>query len=183
MFCRCAVRIRNFHFAPWGYMRVKQWSFLIYKVCHSISIYSPCRCPLRFKKLNLAPRRNKHFFNQISITWNSLIFLFCYYSPWRKIWPFMYNTWTPLPMDTLYQVRLKLPKWSLSRIYIKIVNVILYMAFISSWKNKWPLNWTNLNSFYPSILCVMFGWNWPHVSGEDFQKLSMYFQFVAINSP
>ena len=55
----------------------------------------------------------------------------------------------------------------------------LYVAIISSWKNAWPLNWTNLNSLYPRLLCVMFGWNWPSGSGEDFLKLSIYFQFVA----
>ena len=49
------------------------------------------------------------------------------------------------------------------------------VAIISPWKNEWPLIWTNLNSLYPRILCVMFGWNWPSGSGIDFQKLSICF--------
>ena len=47
----------------------------------------------------------------------------------------------------------------------------------SAWKNAWPLIWTNLNSLYPRILCVMFSWNWSSSSGENFQKLSIFFHF------
>ena len=42
------------------------------------------------------------------------------------------------------------------------------------------LDWTKY--LYPRILSVISGWNWPSGSGEDFQKLSKYFQFVAIIS-
>ena len=34
---RCAVRIRNFHFTPWGHMRVEKWRFLSYKTCHYLN--------------------------------------------------------------------------------------------------------------------------------------------------
>ena len=48
-------------------------------------------------------------------------------------------------------------------------------------KNAWPLIWTNLNSIYPRIQCVMFGWNWPSGSGEDFQTFSTSFQLLLLS--
>ena len=36
-----------------------------------------------------------------------------------------------------------------------------YFIIISPWKLAGDVNWTNLNSLYPSILCVKLGWNWP----------------------
>ena len=57
----------------------------------------------------------------------------------------------------------------------------LYVAIFSLWKNAWLLIRTNLNSLYQKTLCGMFGWNWPSGSGEDFQKLSIFFTFLLIS--
>ena len=72
----------------------------------------------------------------------------------------------------------------LEKKFLKVVNDFLYVAIISPLKkNAWPFIRTNLNSLYPRILCVMFGWNWPRGSGEDFEKLSIFFLIFAIISP
>ena len=31
----------------------------------------------------------------------------------------------------------------------------------------WPFIWTNLNTLYPKMLCVKFGWSWSSGSGEE----------------
>ena len=36
---KCALSIRNFHFAPWSHMGVEQWGFLPYQACHLNSNY------------------------------------------------------------------------------------------------------------------------------------------------
>mgnify|MGYP003686606297 CR=1 FL=1 len=45
-------------------------------------------------------------------------------------------------------------------------------------------NYTNLNPLHPRMLCAMFGWNWPSVSGEkEFLISSMNFHYFVIISP
>ena len=45
--------------------------------------------------------------------------------------------------------------------------VFAFFVIISPWKRAWPLIWTNLNSLYPKMICVKFGWNWLSGSGEE----------------
>ena len=67
--------------------------------------------------------------------------------------------------------------------------LILSMYFccsliISPWKRVGPFIWTNLNPFYPRMLCAKFGWNCPSGSGgEDFLITSIYFRYFVIISP
>ena len=42
-----------------------------------------------------------------------------------------------------------------------------YFVIISLWKGAGPFIQTNLNPFYPRMLCAKFGWNWPSGSGEE----------------
>ena len=122
--------------------------------------------------------KNWFFKNNISLTWHSLISLFCYYPPLKENVTLHFNIFeSPLHKDTLCQVWFKLTKWFLRRRFLKVVNVFSLCGYYLPLINAWPFIWTNLNSLYPRILCVMFGWNWPSGSGEDFQKLSIFFNF------
>ena len=72
----------------------------------------PCRCPMRFKKLHCSPRGKKKEFLKISLTWHSLISLFCYYPSLKEDVTLYFNiSEFPLHNDTLCQVWLKLAKW------------------------------------------------------------------------
>ena len=42
-----------------------------------------------------------------------------------------------------------------------------YFVIISPWKRVGSFIWTNLNPFYPRMLCAKFVWNWPSGSGEE----------------
>ena len=118
----------------------------------------------------------------ISLTWHRLISLFCYYPPPLKEdvtldfnvfeCPFHKDILTVPSLVEIGQVFLK------KKIFKSRQCIFLYVAIISPWKNAWPLIWTNLNSLYPKILCVMFGWNWP--SGS---KVVNIFSIFAIISP
>ena len=88
---------------------------------------SPCRCPIKFKKLHFPPGVKKRFFkNYISITWHSRILVFCYYPPLEDNVTLKFNIFkSHLQKDTLCQVWLKLAKWFwgfLGR-FLKVVNV------------------------------------------------------------
>ena len=142
-----------------------------------MSLGRPCRCSMRFKKLHFAPRGKNIFFkNNISLTWHSLISLFCYYPPLKEEVTLHFNIFeSPLHKDILCQIWLKLVKWFLRRRFLNASMYFLYVTFISLVKI--------LISLYPRILCVMFGWNWPSGSGIDFQKLSIYFLKFLLLSP
>ena len=60
------------------------------------------RCPISLRKLRVAPRGNKFVvFNCISITWNGLIFQFCYCPPLEQdVTPHFKPYNPPLPKDT-----------------------------------------------------------------------------------
>ena len=136
---------------------------------------------------HFAPRGKKEIFknNYISITWHSRIFLFCYYPPLEEDVTLHFNIFeSPLPKDTLCQVWLKLAKWFVSRGFLKVVYVFSLCGYYLPLEKCMAFKWTKLNSLYPRILCVLFGWNWPSSSGEDLQKLSIFFFiFVSIISP
>ena len=129
------------------------------------------------QKVTFCPRgKNRFFKNNISLTWHSLITLFCYYLPLKEDLTLHFNIFeTLIHKDTLCRVWFKLAMWFLRRRFLKVVNVFSLCDYYLPWKNAWPLIWTNLNSLYPRILCAMFGWNWQGGSGEDFQKLSIFF--------
>ena len=113
---------------------------------------STCRCPIRFKKLHFAPKVNNEIFflNDIFITWHSLIFLFCYYPPKRKMWPFISKRLNPLyPRILCSKFGRNWPSGSWVKNFFKSSMYTLYVPIISPWNNAWPLNWTNLNSLYP----------------------------------
>ena len=133
----------------------------------------PCRCPMRFKKLHFAPRLIKRFFkNYISITWHSLIFLFCYYPPLKEDETLHFKMFEPpLSKNTLCQVWLKLAKWFSSKRFLTVANVFFQCGYYLPLEKCMALNWTNLNSLYPRILCVMFGWNWPTGSFKSCQYI------------
>ena len=59
----------------------------------------------------------------------------------------------------------------------------LYLNIISPWKKTLPFIWTKSNLFYPRILCVKFGRNWPSGFGENYSILSMYFLYFVIIFP
>ena len=138
MSCRCAIRFLNFYFQSCSHIRVEKWRFFS-ESCNLNSIYiqgivnkwytrmwlgRPCRCPMRFKKLHCSPGvKNRIFKNNISLTWHSLISLFCYYPSLKEDVTLHFNTFeSPLHNDTLCQVWLKLAKWFLRRRFLKVVN-------------------------------------------------------------
>ena len=45
------------------------------------------------------------------------------------------------------------------------------MVIMSSWKGAGSFTWTNLNSFYPRMLCAKFGWNLTCSSGEEVENV------------
>ena len=97
----------------------------------------------------------------------------------RRCDPSFQHIWVPFTQDTLCQVWLKLAKLFLRKIFLKVVNVFSLCGYYLPLKKCMVLN---LNKFeFPRILCVMFGWNWPSGSGEDFQKLSIFFHFLLLS--
>ena len=49
-----------------------------------------------------------------------------------------------------------------------------YFVIISSWKRAGPFIWTNLNPFFPRMLCAKFDWTWPSGSGEKMKMWKVY---------
>ena len=82
--------------------------------------------------------------------------------------PSFEQTWILSIQGCFVPFWLKLAQWFWRKRFLSIFNVIF--ATISTWKKAWPLNWTNLNSFYTRMLCGKFGWNWPTGYGDDFFK-------------
>ena len=59
---------------------------IVNKWCARMWLDRPSRCPMRLKKLHIAPRVKARFKKKdISLTWHSLISLFWYNPPWKKI--------------------------------------------------------------------------------------------------
>ena len=86
-----------------------------------------------------------------------------------------------LPLEKC--MALKLAKWFLSSRFLNGVNEIPLCGYYLRLKKCLALKFHKSDYLYPRILCVMFGWNWPSGSGEDFQKLSIFFSIFAIISP
>ena len=82
--------------------------------------------------------------------------------------------------DTLCQVWLKLAKWFMSRRFLKVLNVFSLCGYYLPFEKCMASKLNKFESPLPQSASVMFGWNWLSGSWEDFQKLSIYFQFVAI---
>ena len=110
----------------------------------------------------------------------SLYFLSCYYPPLEEVVTLHFIIFEPpLPKDTLCQVWVKLAKWFLSRRFLKVVDVISLCGYYLHLKKCMALN---LNKFeFPLPKNTLFGWNWFSGSGEDFQKLSIFFQFLLLS--
>mgnify|MGYP003691677181 CR=1 FL=1 len=147
----------------------------------------PCRCPMRFKKLHFAPRGKNIFLkNNISLTWHSLVSLFCYYPPLKEDLTLHFNIFeSPLYKDTLCQVWLKLAKWFLRRRFFKDINVFSLCGYCLPLKKGMALN---LNKFefplsikqeYFVSCLVEIG---PAVLEKIF-KSCQYFSIFAIISP
>ena len=78
---------------------------------------------------------------------------------------------SPTPKNVLCHVWLKLAQcfW---REFLDFFNVFFgFSITISFWERAWTFIWTNLDSLYPRMLCVKFGWNWPGGSGEDVKSV------------
>ena len=97
----------------------------------------------------------------MSITCHSLILLLPPLPPWKRIWPLISTLNFLNPRILFSQVWLKLSEWFLSRRFLRLLKSLCgYYPVISPWKNMWPFICTNLNTLYPRIFCVMFGWFW-----------------------
>ena len=81
----------------------------------------------------------------------------------------------PLPKNIQFQVKLKLAKRFLTRRFSKVICIFFTLLLFSPLRKKAK----------PIILPKdVLGRNWPSGSEvEDFQKLSIFFHFVAIISP
>ena len=77
-----------------------------------------------------------------------------------------------LPLEKC--MALKLAKWFLSSRFLNGVNEIPLCGYYLRLKKCMALKFHKSDYLYPRILCVMFGWNWPSGSGEDFQKFFLY---------
>ena len=137
-------------------------------------------------ELTFSPHEKKRFLkNYLSITWHSLISPFFYYPTWMKMWPFIstYLKQNPLYPRILYvKFYCNWPSGSWEEEDFIKLSMYFSMCLLSPLeKNAWPLNWTNLHSRYARILCVMLSWVWPRGSGDDFQKMSIYFTLLLLS--
>ena len=90
--------------------------------------------------------------------------------------PSFEHIWSSFTQECLYLVWMKLAKWFWSEFsrYFVIISPLKKGCFI----------WTNLNPFYPRMLCTIFGWDWPSDSAaENLWIFFIYFNYFAIISP
>ena len=160
MSCRCAIRFLNLYFYPWVILGSKNdvsfqnfvtWTpSIIQRIVNKwyarMWLSRPCRYPMRLKKLHLPPGLTNRFLKKnISLTWHSLISLFCYYPPLKEDVTLHFNIFeSPLYKDTLCQVWLNLAKWFLRRRFLKVVNVFSLCGYYLPLKKCMALN---LNKF------------------------------------
>ena len=171
VFKRCAVRIWNFLFAPWGHMRVDQWCFLSNKACHLNSMYISnsrqtirlgmyCRCALKFLNFYFHPWgqiRVKECFFQNLVTWSPCIFQGIVNKWYARMWLDSPCRCPIRFMKSLFASRGNI--FFLNYISITWYILILIFCFIPLWRKTWPFNSTHLKPLYPRIHCAKNGWN------------------------
>ena len=100
----------------------------------------------------------------------SYIPIFIIIPPWKKMWPFI-----SLYFSSLYQVVLE------KKIFKSRQCIFSMWLLCSLEKNAWPLIWKKKEFPLPKNTLCHVCWNWPSGSGEDFQKLSIFFQFLLLS--
>ena len=91
--------------------------------------------------------------------------------PWKRACPFIWTNLNPLhPCMLCAKYGWNWPSgYGEKDFYISSI-YFHYFEIISFWKRGWPFIWTNLNSLYPKMHCVKFGWKKPSGSGEEVKK-------------
>jgi hypothetical protein len=115
----------------------------------------------------------------------SVFSLFRYYLSLEKGYSLHLNKLeSPLPMNDLCQVWLKLALWFWRRRFLNDPTPFLHFCNYLPFEDDLALYLSNLNLLHPRIICTNFDWIWPADSGEkDFKKFLVYFYSFAIISP
>ena len=131
----------------------------------------------------MPPGVKKRFFKHYtSITWRSLIFLFCYYPPLEEDVTLQFTIFEPpFSKDALCQVWLKLAKWFMSRSFLKVLNVFSLCGYYLPFEKCMAFKLNKFESPLPKNASVMFGWNWLSGSWEDLKNCQYIFSLLLLS--
>lgn len=73
-------------------------------------------------------------------------------------------------VPNLFDIGIVVLKW---KVWITSMFFRYFFFSFQFEKKAWTIIWTNLYSLYPTMLCVMFCWNWPSISGEEYYNLKV----------